>query len=383
MFKEITPTQTMLSQIALITGGAVDPSQIAIFEAIALNTLPVAKKGSIYEGAVAAPGLLSDMASYIKAGNSVPLHTMHAQAVELPVGKVFMADLNGSDELRALFYVPRNTTEGADFITKLNTSVIDEVSVGVMAAHMRCSQCGWDYRGADATVEHLFGRECANGHPIGENGTHLVLDGLDRWYELSLVSLGAATNAKIVGRARQILGKEEYSRLAASGSDPEIFSLFVTPTRKEMPQMADPNNPSTEAGFALVASLSEAKATAEAALKVSTTQVESLKAQVSTLVTENDDLKKKVEAAASMVNLKADHDKLVSFLSDATKDALVASGVENPQVPEKVDDMVAMFKDTTVKLHNLLPKGGVGEPAGTPAGNTQAPANAAAFKFKN
>jgi len=382
MFKEIAPTQSMLSQIALVTGAPVDPSQIAIFETISLNTLPVSKKGSIYEGAVATPGLLSDMAAHIKAGNSVPLHTLHNQGGELPVGKVFLAGTNGPEELRSLFYVPRNTAEGADLITKLNTSVIDEVSVGVMAAHMRCSQCGWDYRGSDASMMNLFDRECANGHVIGENGTHLILDGLDRWYELSLVSLGAANNAKIVGRARQILGKEEYNRLAASGNDPEIMTLFITPTRKETPEMADPNTPNLEAGFALVASLSEAKAQAEASLKATTTQVETLNAQVTALVAENDSLKKQVADASEMVALKSDHDKLVSFLSEATKDALVASGVENPQVPNKVEDMVAVFKDTTIKLHNLLPKGQVGEPADASSANAQAPANAAAFQFK-
>lgn len=382
MFKEIAPTQTMLNQIALVTGAPVDPSQIAIFETIALNTQPVSKRGSLYEGATATPGLLSDMASYIKAGNSVPLHTMHNQGWEMPVGKVFMGDINGPDELRCLFYIARNTTEGADFITKLNTSVIDEVSVGVQAAHLRCSQCGWDYMGPDATMMNLFDRTCANDHVIGENGTHLVLDGLDRWYELSLVSLGAANNAKIVGRAKSILGKDEYNRLAASGRDPELLTLFASPTRKkEDANMADPNTPQ-EAGFALVASLSAEKATAVAALAAADAKNTDLTAQLAAANAQIADLSAKVTDAAAMVELKADHDKVVAFLSEQTKAALVASGVENPQVPETVDGMMAALSESTIKLHNLLPKGAVGESSEQEQVEQKAPANLAAFKLK-
>lgn len=381
MLKELTPTQTMLNQIAIITGGPVDVSKVAIFETIVLNTQPVSKKGSLYEGAVATTGLLSDMAGFIKAGNSVPLHTQHLQGYELPVGKVFMADLNGSDELRALFYIPRDTEEGADFITKLNTSVIDEVSVGVMAAHLRCSQCGWDYLGPDATMMNLFDRTCGNDHVIGTDGTHLVLDGLDRWYELSLVSLGAAKNAKIVGRTRQILGKDEYNRLAASGRDPELLTLFASPTKQRIATMAEPNN--QEVGLALVASLSAEKATAQLALEAASVKVAALEAG---LIEANDRVKAlevQLAEVAEAAKFKDDHEKVMTFLSEQTRAAMVAAGIENPQVPETVEGMLASISESQLKLHNL-PKGPVGEPAGADnvGEQTTAPARFAAFKVK-
>ncbi|MDR3436426.1 hypothetical protein [Telmatospirillum sp.] len=345
----------MLDQIAKVTGAQADPTQIAVFECIALNTEPISKRGSLWNGATVTPNTLSQMASVIPAGGSVPLHTLHEQGEQLPVGKVFSAGTNGPDELRALFFVPRNTIEGQDLIAKLNSGVVDEVSVGLRPKAMKCSACGWDYLGADATPDNIWDRTCANDHTIGEKGVHAIVDGLDRWLELSLVSLGAANNAKIVGRAKAVLGQDEYQRLAASGTDPEITTLFASPTHaKGKPKMADEM-------LALVASLSSDKTKAELALTNETGKVTDLTAKLAASQAQITDLTTKLTAATAASDnpaLKEDHDKMSAFLSEATKSAMIASGNLTPTVPTDVAGMLSALSAATVKLYQL-PVGGV------------------------
>jgi hypothetical protein len=57
--------------------------------------------------------------------------------------------------------------------------------------------------------------------------------GLDKWMELSLVSRGASSKPKIMGRAKQVMGKETYDRIAASGVSPEAVVLFTGSQEKE------------------------------------------------------------------------------------------------------------------------------------------------------
>ena len=385
MLKELTPTDSMISALAACSGGPVDTSKIAIFECIALNTAPVGKRGSIYEGAVSGKGMLADMAAFVEAGNFVKLHTLHEQGMQLPVGNVFEAELIG-EELRALFYIGRDTPAGQDLIANLNNSIIDEVSCGVRPKALRCSECGWDYFGPDADIMNLFDRTCANGHTIGTEGVHAKLEGLDRWLELSLVSIGAANGAKIVGRAKSLLGADEYQRLAASGVDPEITTLFAVggkvsnPPKKEA-IMADENTGlSASAVMAQFTEMTTAKVTADLALKASAEQVTTLTAQLAETTAKVTTLEAKVAEASEGVKLKDEHGKLLTFLSEQTKAALVASGSANPQVPETVDAMLAALNESKLKLHNL-PVGQVMEGSAEESSKTMKNPALAAFKI--
>lgn len=226
-------TEKLRGLIASATDGDVDPEKVAIFESRSLNSLPV-KKRNIFDGAVHPESTLREMVASVAARplkNHVPVHTVHAQSYgELPVGKVFHAELldeGGVKEVRSLFYLGENEK---DLIAKVESGAIEEVSVGVSYKHINCSQCGWDYMGADAEFEHFYDRKCANGHEIGKDGVHVILNGLDRWMEQSLVSLGAAQGAKIVSRAKALLGQSEYNALAASGKDPSATILFASAT---------------------------------------------------------------------------------------------------------------------------------------------------------
>lgn len=378
MLKELTPTPQMIDRLTTIHGGDFNVSSVAIFECVSVNTLPISKRGSLFDGACFDISLLHEMASHLAGEITVPLHDLHMQGYELPIGVVFSAEVF-NNELRALFYIGRNTAEGVERIAKINSNTINEVSVGVRPLHAFCSECGWDYLGAGATSENIWERTCANGHTLGKDGAHLELRGLDRWLELSLVSLGAAQGAKIVGRAKSLLGQDEYQRLAASGVSPDITTLFATFPSKGAGAMADdPKQPSldTSAGFILVASLAEDKAklsleltAAQSALTASTQQVETLTARVTELTAS-------LEAAAEGVKIKKEYDEIVSFLSEQTRAALVASGQENPSVPATVPEMLAALNDSKLKLHNL-PTGRQTQSSGDLSASTSAVSNAA------
>ena len=376
MMKEVVPTPAIVGQLNKSFGAPLDLNKVAIFEAIALNTQPISKRGSLYDQAVPQLSLLQGMASYVQSGGAVPLHTLHAQGYELPVGRVFMAEVFDGGELRVLFYLSREDSVAADLITKLNAGVIDEVSVGIQPAHLLCSECNFDFFGSEATVENLWDRTCPDDHTLGVAGVHGKLDGLDRFYETSLVSLGAAKNAKIVGRAKSRLGQEEYSRLAASGFDPDITALFATTGhihhRTGGTPMAD-ETLTASAVLGQIASLSADKAKVEVQLAASAVQVTDLTAKleaattrVTTVEGELAALRTETEAqlatAAEGVALKEDHDKIVAFLSEQTLAAMVASGVKTPVVPKDVPGMLAALEESKLKLHNL-PKGPQLDPA--------------------
>lgn len=238
--KQLESTEDLLEQIERVTKTSVSADDISIFEAAAASTRPQNKSGSMYDKSVMTRGMLSDMVDQLNSGEkAVPLHTLHNQGGELPIGRVFHGyvkdEIDGSATLIARFYIGKSNK---DLIENINLGVIDEVSVGLLPSSAKCSKCGWDYMGEDAGFEHLFSQTCENGHTIGEDGVHLQLTGVQDWTELSLVSRGAADKPKILSRAKEVMPAEEYDRMAASGKPAEAVMLFAT-NKMEIPMDDD------------------------------------------------------------------------------------------------------------------------------------------------
>lgn len=234
--KSVDVTAEMLAQIEKLAGGAVSADEIVVFEAAVANSKPLNKMGSIFNQGRITEDTLRQMAAALNSGEeSVPLHTMHQQGNELPVGKVFQAETirlsDGETELRAMFYIPKSESQ---LVEKINLGILDEVSVGVKSKALLCSKCGFDYFSADSGFEHLYSQTCENGHTVGADGAHVKLSGLDKWMELSLVSRGAASKPKILGRTKQVMAKETYDRIAADGLPPEAVVLFTASEEKEL-----------------------------------------------------------------------------------------------------------------------------------------------------
>lgn len=239
--KAVDVTAEMLAQIERVTGTAITAEDIVVFEASVANTQPLNKMGSIFNGGQITEDTLRQMAAALNSGEeSVPLHTLHMQGGELPVGKVFQAEVVKSGdgaELRAMFYLPKSE---ASMVEKINLGIIDEVSIGMKSKALLCSKCGFDYFGADATFENLYSQTCGNDHTVGVDGTHVMLSGLDKWMELSLVSRGASSKPKILGRTKQVMAKETYDRIAADGLPPEAVVLFTASDDKKEDDLMDP-----------------------------------------------------------------------------------------------------------------------------------------------
>ncbi len=374
MPKQIEVTPKIAAALKKATDGAVEASSVAVFETISLNTLPIKQRG-IFNGAVVSQNTLNQMAASVDNGANVPLHKMHDQGSDLPVGKTFFAESiindRGLPELRSLFYLPLTET---DLITKLETDVISEVSVGLKTLHINCSECGWDYLGEDSSFMNLYDTTCANDHVIGKDGVHVLLNGLDRWMEQSLVSLGAANGARIQSRTKALLGTDRYEKLAASGITPEITVLNAVHSMKEETNMDM---------AVLIAGLTDAKAsvinlTAEVA--TGKTALEATKAELTTALAEVVTLKAKVtpEAAALQLSLtaaQAETEKARASMHKEASRLAVALALTAPVADATMDVLLASIEENRTKMAAAFPAGGA-----QPKGSTAVAAAPSSFK---
>lgn len=369
--KQLQITPKIEAAIKRSTDGSVDPNTVAVFEVSSFNTLPVNKRG-LFNQARASETTLRQMADYLNAGTDyAPLHVEHNQGYDLPVGRTFagevVRDANGVAELRTMIYIPRGSDKGPDLIAKLDSGVIDEVSVGLQASHLNCSECGFDYRGPDATFMHLYEGVCANGHEVGQDGVHVIMNGMDKFLELSLVSRGAAQKTKIVSRTKSIMGEDAFNKLAASGTNPEIITLFATPTTPQKEAPMDVNK--------LVEDLTTVKASVlvkDQEITSKTATITELQASVATLTAENATLKTNADATkvtaltAEVETLKASSGEVVAFVREEAERLSVAAGLPKPAEGIGFADLKASIETARTKLRESLPQGGVAQ-TGDPA----------------
>lgn len=357
-------TPELMQLIKDRVGEDVDPTNFAVFEAIALNTKPLpGKDGTLHERAVVAPVTLRQMADHIKNGGHLPLVSDH-QLMGEPKGRVFDAELlfNGISEveLRVLFYLDPTETR---MIAKLNAGSLDEVSVSFFPTQFLCSACGWDYLGPDATRDNLYEHTCANGHTIGKDGVHANLVGLADFIEVSLVVRGAADEPRIVGKSDSRLQPASAMRLAAHASFKE--DLIVRASRGEDPvSNFDPT--------ALVTELSTAKAeamTLKAAATAHEAAITSLTSERDAATTRVTELTASLETAqADLVTAKSESKAdeagaAVTFLQSILTNVTVALGKEKPkddELPTVVADLEKQIKEATSDLTAILPVGGAG-----------------------
>lgn len=361
MTKKLSITPAIEAAIAKSTDGSVDASNVSVYECIALNTLPLGKKGTLFQGGRVSETTLRQMADYLNAGKFVPLHNNHDQTSGgLPVGRVFMGEVNvrpdGIAELRTLFYLPNTETE---LINKIEGGAIEEVSAGLQALHLNCSECGFDYRGPDATFSNIWECTCENGHTVGENGVHVILNGMDRYMEQSLVSLGAANNAKILSRTKSILGQETYQQLAASGIPPETTILFAN--------MSLPKEPKLDIN-AMIAQLSDVKAekkVVDGQLAAATASVATLNQQVADLQTQVTTLQAAAQppadvaaVQAQLADVQTQSNSALAFIRAEADRLSVALGEAKPAEDASLEVLTASIESARTKLSQNLPTGG-------------------------
>lgn len=312
MPKRIEVTAAIKDAIIASVGSEIDFDNIAVFETVAVTSRPINKPGSIFHDAVIPRATLEQAAAQLNTGTFVPLHTLHMQGYELPVGRLFKGTVgtsqDGFDELHALFYVDPTEKELA---SKIENGTIEEVSVGLRPEKLVCSGCDFDY-GLKSSEDNLWTRTCDNGHVLGMGGYHLKLEGVKKFMETSLVSKGASDGAKILNQRKRLLASQ-FADLAASCNNPEHTTLFASPTLGEEIDMKEIEE--LQAGLAaLTAKVGEQATQLAAAQETITAQTEELTA-----------LKASAEATKGLAEKS---DALIALADGAEALATKITGVE-------------------------------------------------------
>jgi len=361
MSKRVTITEKIQARIRAAVGDPdLNTNDLAVYEARFLTTEPLTK-GGFFNKARVSPPTLFQMAAYLtEEGKARPLHIMHEDDI-LPIGKVFSAEArtmaNGETELRGQFYIPLSETAS---LTKLDNAVVDEVSVGMLNTHAFCSECEFDYFGAEAGWTNFMDLSCSEGHKIGVDGVHVRLAGLESWSELSLVGAGAAKNAKIMPRIKQVMAKADYERLAASGA-PADARLVTTSYKIEdatPPTQEEPKMDLKEILAQLSASTTDAAtvkvelATAKATVDTQAARITELETQLaaSAATVDADKATLQTELDAAKADLKTADEKLVPHFEAA----FTASGDAKIEAPVGLVAKLAMIEEKALKLHQVV-----------------------------
>lgn len=370
--KQIAKTPEIIALLKRAMGSATSGDNVAVFEAIALNTLPLRKRHPLYNGAVAQRSLLLEMALALEA-ESRPVQSMHDRD-DLPIGRVFHGRVvDGVDtELRVLFWIDK---QHAEEIQKIENGTIDQVSVGILPKQMICSADGFDFLGTEADLEHVFTGTTPKGNTVGENGVYCKMIGLETFFELSLVGQGGAQNARIVNNDQSHFSPH-IKALAANVSIDRLALTATATTRTEKPIMD------------IKELLAELRAVEKDHTKT-LVEIEQLKASSAALTAERDQLKTQLEAASrgepavkaeldelktKHVAVEADLKSADEALRDICQKILTASGQVGAAVPEKLTDVVAKITDTSAGLAAVLVSGGKAKGADEDTGAKATPA---------
>lgn len=343
MARRVTITPELKTQLTQLIGDAnANIDNLVVFELVNVTSRPIQKAGSVYDGGVVTKGLMAEAAAWLNAGGYVPFITLHDMWNEdLPAGRLFNASVTQADdgnyELRSMVYLDQ--TVSPDLVARLDSGILENVSIGLKSKHLNCSECGWDYN-SDPTGDALFwDRTCENGHALGYGTYHLVMEGLDKWIETSLVPQGASDGAKIQKQVQQRLAanSDPYKQLAAQGSLEIKKILFAMTAQNEDIDMK-PEDIQKMIDEGLKATRTELN-TAITNLNSSKELVVELTAKLETSSNTVAELSTKLEASATALA--------------ESKAALEAATTENTKTAEKVSTLEASLMEANQKLATL------------------------------
>ena len=123
---------------------------------------------------------------------------------QFPIGMWYKAKVNENEQVIAEFYVPKEITEFADVSARIESGILDSVSIGFSATTHDCSVCGNDIQDYE-NCPHIPGKTYDN------EIAYVELDGI-KASEGSLVYSGAVPAAKIQDSYSEDCSKEEYCK---------------------------------------------------------------------------------------------------------------------------------------------------------------------------
>ena len=205
MSKRIQITDEIRERMKLVFGENINTEDYVVFDARAISTEEISKEGTIFDKAVPTTKFLNECYNFVSnPSENIGIHLMHND-YELNIGRVFDVKLKqestGVTAMYIRFAMLKSDKDAEQAITKIEGGLLDEVSIGFSASSAKCSVCGFDFFDNDLTEEEryelIFSQQCPEGHQIGKDGCHLVLDGCKKFREVSIVNRGAAHRAKI------------------------------------------------------------------------------------------------------------------------------------------------------------------------------------------
>lgn len=205
MSKRIEITDEIRERMKLVFGDNINFEDYVVFDARAISTESISKEGTIFDKAVPTVKFLNECFNFVSnPSENIGIHLMHND-YELNIGRVFDVKLKqestGVTAMYVRFAMLKSDKEAEQAITKIEGGLLDEVSIGFSASSGKCSVCGFDFfdndLSEDEKYELIFSQECPEGHKLGKDGCHLVLDGCKKFSEISIVNRGAAHRAKI------------------------------------------------------------------------------------------------------------------------------------------------------------------------------------------
>ena len=145
------------------------------------------------------PNALQQVSDTINS-RGLPLLMVH-DSQQLPVGAWYESEVNADEQVVAKFYVPQEISEYDDIKARVDTGILDSVSIGFNAGTHDCSICGNDIQNYEE-CPHIPGqvyevKDTINGTSLGDRTCYVMLDDIDV-KEGSLVYSGAVPAAKII-----------------------------------------------------------------------------------------------------------------------------------------------------------------------------------------
>ena len=376
-------TDYLIDKFSAKMGESASIDDFAIYKVKAISTEPLSKPNSLYDNGVCTPATVFSLSDIVANSDTNVGVVYNHDMTMLNVGRAFHAEFSQEESGRAVTYVylaVMKTSDTADLIKKIDNSVLDEVSVNFKATHVRCSECGWDYNGEDADESNWWETTCANGHRIGVDGCHVVLDGVDLFFEISIVNQGAAKNPKILNSyTKESVIKNEIYQMAASNKpsymyvtrlnarlENEMEELQTTIPVPAEPAPAEPapvedtpveNTPAEPAPAepATEEIVTEEPAPAEPAPvePVVDEEKEQLKEALAKAEAEKNELAEKLK------NIEDEKTQVLSAYRSEVKKVLVALDKTEIEIPESLDGISKLLEDSRATLLSAIPVGGV------------------------
>lgn len=363
MAKRVELTDTVRKYIQDKCGTSVDFNQIAVYQARGISTEQISQN-TLYDKGNLTRNALADMEALINDPlNNVSIQAMH-DVSELPQGKVFHAELvdenNATSALYTLFGV---STEHPDIINKIDNGIIDEVSFGFRPKQILCSECGKDFLDKDVSFIDIMEGHCPEcGAYMGEDGAHVVVPGIEKVSELSLVNRGAAKHAKILDSVYQMAMSEDSTvTLTKEGMKDDLLKLNLCSTisKEEVDMTPEEITAAVEAAMSAhkeeqdklqstIASLGEEKAALEEAKNLAETEKAAL-------------AQEKVELETALAEAKKKAEDIQSAFDAEIQKVLVAAGLSET-VPAELEEKLELLKKAHLTLANI-PVDGVSKPA--------------------